>query len=61
MIREKINDVTYKVQGTRDVTQILHFDLLKPYCGAEIPVWAEQLRQRTAADNRIPPQDGAGK
>ena len=42
VVTEKINQVTYKLQVARDKSLILHFDLLKSFCDAEIPLCVER-------------------
>ena len=44
VVTEKINQVTYKLHVASDKSMILHFDLLKPFCGAEIPLCVELSR-----------------
>ena len=36
VVMEKINDVTCMFQAPRDEAMILHFGLLKPFCGEEV-------------------------
>ena len=50
VVTEKINQVTCKM--ARDKSMILHFDLLKPICSAEIPLWVEQCRMRIGRKRR---------
>ena len=46
VVTERVNKVMYKIQVARDTSMILHFDLMKPFYGAEIRLWAERRRTR---------------
>ena len=56
VVKETINQAAYTLHVARDKSMILNFDMLKPFCGAEILLWVEQCRIRAVdKDGAAPP------
>ena len=39
VVIKRLNDVTYQVKMNERDVKIIHYDLLKPYEGCDIPKW----------------------
>ena len=46
VVLERLNDVTYKVKMNEKDTKIIHYDLLKPYEGRDIPRWVKLTQEK---------------
>ena len=46
VVLKRLNDVTYQVKMSEKVVKIIHYDLLKPYEGREVPRWVQIARER---------------
>jgi hypothetical protein len=46
VVKERLNDVTYRVKLNEKSEKVIHYDLLKPYLGREIPRWVSTFRDR---------------
>jgi len=50
LVEDKINDVTYRIRVAEKTSKVLHYDLMKPYVGRDIPTWVSNLRERIKSD-----------
>jgi len=50
LVEDKINDVTYRIRVAEKTSKVLHYDLMKPYVGRDIPGWVSNLRERVKSD-----------
>ena len=46
VVLKRLNDVTYQVKMNEKDMKVIHYDLLKPYEGREIPRWVRVARER---------------
>ena len=46
VVLKRLNDVTYQVKMNEKDVKIIHYDLLKPFEGRDVPRWARVLRER---------------
>ena len=46
VVLKRLNDVTYQVKMNEKELKIIHYDLLKPYEGRDVPKWVQVARQK---------------
>jgi transposase InsO family protein len=46
VVEKRLNDVTYQVRITEHDKKVIHYDLLKPYLGRDIPQWVKNFQSR---------------
>ena len=46
LVLKRLNDVTYQVKTSERDMKIIHYDLLKPYLGRDVPRWVQVARAR---------------
>ena len=49
VVLDRLNDVTYKVKMNERDEKIIHYDLLKPYEGREIPKWIKTFKDKVTS------------
>ena len=50
VVLRRLNDVTYQVKMNEKDVKIIHYDLLKPYEGRDVPRWVRIARERLIRD-----------
>ena len=48
VVLKRLNDVTYRVKMGEKGEKVIHYDLLKPYEGRDIPRWVKATQERLA-------------
>ena len=46
VIIQRINDVTYRLKVGENKAKVVHYDLLKPYKGRDVPSWVSAVQER---------------
>ena len=46
VVLKRLNDVTYQVKMNEKDVKVIHYDLLKPFEGRDIPRWVRITRDR---------------
>ena len=55
LVEDCVNDVTYRLRISPETRKVVHFDLLKPYRGDDVPRWMQPLRQKIRERRRPQP------
>ena len=50
LVLERLNDVTYRIKLNDKSEKVIHYDLLKPYIGREVPLWIKTAKNRLLGD-----------
>ena len=48
VVLKRLNDVTYQVKMNERDLKIIHYDLLKPFVGRDVPAWAKAAQSRAS-------------
>ena len=54
LVLERLNDVTYRIKLNDKSEKVIHYDLLKPYIGREVPLWIKTAKNRLLGDTLSP-------
>ena len=46
VVLQRLNDVTYQVKLSEKVLKVIHYDLLKPYVGRDVPRWVSSTQAK---------------
>ena len=45
VVEKRLNDVTYRVRVNENSKKVVHYDLLKPYIGRDVPQWVKKAQR----------------